>query len=220
MKKLIVLTLAAFAVLPLAAQTVTPPRAPDKKGPTPQLATRPPESAKPGKLARMNTAERGEAFNPQAPPRQLPNFVLTDERGMPTPAAGIAHKGHWLLLYRRYNCLPCDRLMNVLADSKSADLQSGVPFVILVEGKANNAAEQVRPNFKSMSKASWLTDSKQQVRTQLKVHGAPMLYAMDGTRIEWAVAGNLGNPEKVERIAASWVASENADNMVVSATQK
>jgi hypothetical protein len=219
-KKLIILTLAAFAALPLAAQTVTPPKPLDKKGPTPQPALRPPESLKPGKLARMNTAERGEAFNPQPPPTHLPDLILTDDRGMSTPAAGIAHKGHWLLLYRRDSCLPCDRLMNVLAASKSTDLQGGVPFVILVEGKANNAAEQVRPNFKSMSKASWLTDSKQQVRTQLKVHGAPMLYAMDGTRIEWAVAGNLGNPEKVERIAASWVASDNADNMVATAARK
>lgn len=217
MKKLILLTLAAIASLPLAAQTVTPTRFPDKKGPRPQPAVRPPESLKPGKLARMNTAARGEAFNSKPPLRQLPSLMLTDEHGT---SASIAQKGHWLLLYRDDKCLPCDRLMNVLAASKSTDLQSGATLVIVVQGKAPDAAEQVRPNFKSMSKSSWLTDSHRQLLTQMKAHGTPMLYAMDGTNIAWNVAGNLGNPGKVERIAASWVASESADSVAAPSKEK
>jgi hypothetical protein len=167
----------------------------------------------------MNTAQRGAAFSSQIPPKQLPSFNLNDASGKPSAQGGITRAGHWLLLYRRDSCLPCDRLMNVLASSKSQDLGAGLPLVIVVEGKAADAAEQVRPNFKSMSKASWLTDSHQQVRTLLKARGAPMLYAMNGSKIAWIVPGNLGDPTRVERMAASWVATPEATDIAGSTTQ-
>lgn len=219
MKKLILLLIASTAALPLASQSVASPRPINRTGVKPQLVSRPPDAQLPRKLARLNTAQRGAAFNPQPPPKQLPAFNLNDASGTFAARGGMSRTGHWLLLYRRDNCLPCDRLMNVLAVSKSPDLQTGLPLVVIVEGKAADAAEQVRPNFKSMNKASWLTDSHQQVRAQLKARGAPMLYAMNGSKIAWNVPGNLGDPTRVERMAASWVTPPNTTNIAAAATQ-
>jgi hypothetical protein len=162
---------------------------------------------RPKKLARMNTAQRGAAFASKAPVQQLPGLKLNDASGKSTGGSAIPRQGHWLLLFRKDVCLPCDRLMNNLAQTKRPELQGGKPYVIVVEGGSATAAETVKANFSTMEGATWLTDPTKQTRDTLNMKGAPMLYAMDGSKIVWRVAGNLGNPAKLEQLAAGWIAS-------------
>jgi len=216
--------LAACATAPLCAQT-TPPTAAAPPGivsaSRPNLvmkpAIRPPASSIPTAAAGVSTAQRMAALNNKPPLTELPAFTATDRDGKPVTARSLSKSTHWILVYRKQNCLPCDRLMNVLAASESPALKGGQPYVILVAGKTSDAVERVRANYSTLTNATWLADKDNRVFAALKPRGAPMIYAMDGSKIAWSVPGNLGNPARVEKIAANWI-STTSTGTTASAT--
>jgi hypothetical protein len=231
MKRLSFVLLAVCCAASLGAQTPgTPPVAPDapaqahaapsamarKAGAHP--VTRPPASMLPPGKARLNTAERMAVMNNRPPLKELPAFSVTDKDGHAVSAKTMSHSTHWLLLYRRQNCLPCDRLMNVLAAGDSNSLKSGQPYVIVVAGKASDGLEKVRANYSTLSEATWLADKDDQILAALKPHGAPMIYAMDGHRIAWDVPGNLGDPATVEKMVSAWITGGEKSNSAAAST--
>jgi hypothetical protein len=207
-KTLYALFIAGFLAITLHAQSSSN-NGKSSNGPTKNVQQAPvlPESMRPKKLSRMNTAQRGAAFNSKPLLQQLPGLKLNDASGNASGGSALPRQGHWLLLFRKDTCLSCDRLMNNLAQTKRPELQGGTPYVIVVEGSSATAAETVKANFSTMAGATWLTDPTSQTRVSLNMKGAPMLYAMDGAKIVWRVAGNLGSPAKIEQLAAAWVAS-------------
>jgi hypothetical protein len=213
MKWFSLVLLTAFAAPPLWAQTEPPANAPPappafaSAHPSIKAVARPPASIMPSPQARLSTAQRMAAANNQPPLTQLPAFTATDQDGHAVTAKTVSRTSHWLLIYRKQNCLPCDRLMNVLAASESASLKTGAPYVILVAGKSSEALARVRANYAGLTGATWLADRDDRVFALLKPRGAPMIYAIDGSKVAWSIPGNLGNPAKVEKMAASWVAT-------------
>jgi len=208
--------LAASLATPLLAQTTTPtsPVSPATHNPhlTVHPALRPPVSVRPSPQARLSTAQRMAAANNQPPLKELPSFTASDRDGKAVTAKTLTRSSHWLLIYRKQDCLPCDRLMNVLAASESSGLKTGKPYVILVAGKTSDSLERVRANYSTLSEATWLGDRDAQAYAALKPRGTPILYAMDGSKIAWNVPGNLGNPAKVEKMAAAWIASSSTSS--------
>lgn len=220
-----------FAALPLVAQTTTP----DAHHPAHLRAVmRPPASTLPPKATLLSTAEAAPARRALPPLKILPDFPLQDRDGhtisaqtvgtrlvaartllapQPTAASLITFQSpaiatpatHWLLLYRDQACLPCDRLMNTLAASASADFQRGTPYVVIVAAKNRNGLETVRAANAVFSSATWLADTNHQALSALKPRGTPMLYAMDGNRIAFSIPGNLDNPALVNTIADNWI---------------
>lgn len=167
----------------------------------------PPESARPSLMNRLSTAQRA-ALNADKPsPRQLPSFTATNRDGQPVATAALPKSDHWLLLYRRDECVACDRLMTVLAASNTAAPRNGQPYVILVGGNQPNGLEIVRARYATLGDAMWLSDRNNEVFTALKPTGAPVLYGMDGTNIAWTVAGNLGDPARIATMASGWLAT-------------
>jgi len=210
------LLLTASAVLPLHAQTSLP----ETPGSHPHIqpAVRPPESVRPSAHARLNTAERVAAVSNKPPLQELPAFTANDRDGHPVTAKTLSRSSHWLLIYRRQDCMPCDRLMTALAASEDSGLKGGQPYVIVVAGKQSEALERVRANFSTLSDATWLGDRENHAFDALKPRGVPMIYAMDGSKIAWNVPGNLGNPAMVEKMLATWVASGKSSTSSSSAT--
>jgi len=214
MKFLCYVLLAACSAASLVAQTS--PTVPTRTPMTPEVARkiaadrtvlRPPATILPPAQTRTSTVQRVAARGNQPPLKELPGFTVTDRDGHAVTTAKLSQPAHWLLVYRRQNCLPCDRLMNVLAAGGSSGVKSGQPYVILVAGKRADAVDRVRANYSTLSEATWLADRNEQAYAALKPRGTPMIYAMDGSKIAWNVPGNLGNPAKVEKMAASWIAS-------------
>jgi hypothetical protein len=214
MKQFSFVLLALCFAVPLRAQTSAPASPATPTPPLPanphvkaQQVMRPPLSVRPSAQARLSTAQRMAALNNQPPLQELPNFTASDRDGKVVTPKAMAQTSHWLLIYRSQNCLPCDRLMNVLAASESPDLKGGKPYVILVAGKTSDGLERVKANFSPLSEATWLADKDSQAYAALKPRGTPVIYAMNGTKIAWKVPGNLGNPARVEKMAAAWIAS-------------
>jgi hypothetical protein len=214
MKQFSFVLLALCFALPLRAQTAVPastttPPPPLTANPhvKAQQVMRPPLSIRPSTQARLSTAQRMAALNNRPPLQELPSFTASDRDGKAITPRAMAQPSHWLLIYRSQNCLPCDRLMNVLAASESPDLKGGKPYVILVAGKTSDGLERVKANFSPLSEATWLADKDAQAYAALKPRGTPVVYAMSGMKIAWKVPGNLGNPAKVEKMAAAWIAN-------------
>jgi hypothetical protein len=218
MKYLALLVLAVCAAAPLCSQTSdsnsggASSSAATKRPHEIRPALHRPESDKKKGKTHLSTAQRMAAMNNQPPLRVLPDFNVSDRDGRTVPAKTLQRATHWLLIYRTENCIPCDRLMNVLAASENSGLKSGQPYVVLVAGSTSEALEKVRANYSALSDAAWLGDRNGQALVALKPRGAPIVYAMDGNKIAWSVPGNLGDPARVEKMAASWVTSTSAIN--------
>jgi hypothetical protein len=210
MKPIALLLLAACIAVPLRAQTPSasaPTATAAKKSVTTVPAIRPPDSILPAPIGRLNTAERAAVLKNKPPMKQLPSFNVADRDGKPVAAESLTAGKHWLLLYRRQDCLPCDRLMTVLAAGGNPGLNNGLPYVILVAAKTQDGLERVRANYGTLSNATWLVDKNDEALAALKPRGTPMLYAMDGNNIAWNVPGTLGDPTRVQKMAADWIAS-------------
>ena len=172
-----------------------------------QFAVRPPASSMPAAAARTSTAEGAAARGNKPPLKELPDFAVTARDGSAVQAQALTQSKHWLLIYRADNCLPCDRLMNVLAAGATSQQGQGLAYVIVVAGKDKNGLDRVRAQYDTLTNATWVADSSKQFMTALKPRGFPMLYAMDGSKIAWSVPGNLGNPALVEQMTSSWMAN-------------
>jgi hypothetical protein len=227
----------AFGQVPAAAPGPLVPTAATKKPTNAKPVVRPPKSAQPTPINRLSTAERAALIHDKPQVRQLPTFTLNDRDGNQVTAQslpqitrkatanaqGSSQSGaqatpttHWLLLYRGQDCLPCDRLMTVLAESDSPSFQAGQHYVIVVAPHTSDGVERVRANYSKLNAATWLTDNNKQIVTALKPQGEPMLYALDGNNIIWRVPGNLGNPAKVEQLASSWMSSTSPSSTAPS----
>lgn len=215
--------LAISTAVSMSAQTAAPAAAPATSASSTALplpanfasakpALRPPSSLVPPARVRVSTAQRMAALNSKPPLPELPGFTAVDRDGKEVTPKTFSRTSHWLLVYRRKDCLPCDRLMNVLAASESPDLKGGEPYVILVDGKGSDAVDRVRVKYSTLSQSAWLADKEGHARAALKPRGEPTIYAMDGSKIAWSIPGNLGSPAKVEKMTAAWMASGAAAN--------
>jgi len=169
-----------------------------------------PESARLTGLASVSTAESGGLHN-REPLHKLPSFSAVQLNGKSADIASFKQSSHWLLLYRRENCAPCDRLQTALAASDNAQIKGGAALVIVVadNGKSQNTnrLDAVRAKFSTVTVATWLEDSQGAALKALKPRGTPMLYALSGDRIQWGLPGLQGDPAIVEKMASAWVNS-------------
>ncbi len=214
MKTPALILLAASLALPLAGQTTGPASTTHPTGDSThrnvRAVSRPSASMRPAGHARRSTAQGAAARGDKPPIPELPAFAIKTREGLSVNAQALTRKGHWLLLYRRDQCIPCDRLMNVLSAGASAEPGSGQSYAIIVAGKQHDGLDTVRAAYANFANATWVGDTDGKVQAALEAHGSPMLYGMDGSHIVWRAPGNLGDPSFVDHMAAAWVATNVA----------
>jgi hypothetical protein len=171
------------------------------------VATRIPKDSK--SHVRESTAQLAAARANKPPLTDLPEFAAIDIHGQPTSAKNLVHKGHWLLVYQRPHCVPCDTVIAALAASESPLMKKGTPYVIVVATTNATALNEMRGNYASLSSATWVADSNKEAYKALKPKTAPVVYAMYGDKIEFIVPGTLGDPTKIEKLASSWLARKD-----------
>jgi len=195
MKKL-PLILLLFATVSLHAQRVRPMQ-------------RPPASATPHGIARQSTALSAASHVTRPPLAALPAFSVTDRDGHLVPSASFARTSHWLLLYSRQNCIPCDKLLMSLSSNENPASKRGAPYVIVVDAPTVDALERVRAAYPYLSDATWVADTGHEASTALKLKGSPMLYALHGNAIAFHVPGTLGDALTVKNLANSWLTTND-----------
>jgi hypothetical protein len=189
-----VLTASVFAQKPVADTRRTVTRA--------QVV---PESARAARGLRSSTAQAAAARvnNPLMP--ALPEFSVQTRAGLAVSSRSLYQNAHWFLLYRPGNCLPCDRLMKVLGAGSGVAAGKSQAYTFLVADKDTASLDRVHSAFPELVNAVWVADATGASTAALKVHSAPVLYAMQGNTVAWSVAGNLGNPDLLEHKATAWL---------------
>ncbi len=133
---------------------------------------------------------------------KLPVFTVTDVAGGGVSSTQLTRAGHWLLIYVRPGCQPCDAVL------RSVDLDSdpGLPSRIAVVVLAGDSGEVERTvqRFPSLAAASWYGDAAAGAAA-LGVTNAPAVFGMSGGIIEWSVAGVLSDATDIKAIMVNWV---------------
>jgi hypothetical protein len=197
----------ATSTQPLTSKAIT-------QGKLIRPAVKVPESLRPSAAARVSTAQGAAARGQKPGLKTLPEFSVRNRNELVVSSQTLTQKGHWLLVYRRDECVACDRLMNVLAAGASVDPDQGKTYAIVVAGKEPDGLAKVRTKYSTLTNANWVSDKDEVALKALNIHGAPVVFGMDGTAIKWMVPGNLGNPTSVEHMAATWVAAGPASSTV------
>ncbi|HEY4357004.1 MAG TPA: hypothetical protein VGN16_14740 [Acidobacteriaceae bacterium] len=179
----------------------------------------PPKELQPKPSVRPSTAGSGLIHRDKEPLKVMPNFSGVGLDNQPHDSASLQHTGHWLLVYRTERCVPCDRLMNALAASESKDLRGGEPYTVIVGSTSPTALDTVRAGYSTLSSANWVADRDHKIFTALQLRGEPTVFAMDGSRVIWHVAGSLGDPQKVLHMADAWIAGSAAAADAAKAAQ-
>jgi len=74
------------------------------------------------------------------------------------------------------------------------------------------AVTNVRTTYSTLNKATWVSDGDHKLYSMLQLHGAPMLFGMNGNRVIWQQAGTLGDTQAVLRRSDAWIAGTAAAN--------
>ena len=210
------------AVIPTRAQqpapAATPPaQAPQAPGPAHRPANSqihrvaaPPSAAMVKGPAARSTAQVMAAHS-DPPLQKMPSFAVAGLDGKSVDVGSFHTSGHWLLLYRAEHCGACDKVMAALAQSDSSLFKQGASYVIVVKRTGNDSGtgmlDQLKAGYPTLSNAAWVEDTGATGFAALKPHGEPVLYAVSGSDIAWAVHGSMNNPAALEKQASAWLAS-------------
>ena len=170
----------------------------------------PPSSAMVKGPAARSTAQAMAAHS-DPPLQKMPSFAVAGLDGNSVDVGSFHSSGHWLLLYRAEHCGACDKVMAALAQSDSSLFKQGASYVIVVKRAGNDSGsgmlDQLKAAYPTLANAAWVEDTGASGFKALKPHGEPVLYAVSGSDIAWAIHGSMNNPSALEKQAGAWLAS-------------
>ena len=133
----------------------------------------------------------------------LPAFEVTALDGVRVSSAGLARQGRWLLVYVQPGCVPCEGVLNLLKEDGAGGLPENVTVV------ASGTAEETRALaglFPNLTRSAWYADPLGAARDRLGLQGVPMVLAMQGSTIEWSIAGLLPDTASLQALFRAWAA--------------
>jgi hypothetical protein len=135
--------------------------------------------------------------------KPLPDFALTALDGSAARSGDLRRDGEWLLVYVRPACAPCDALMGTI-DPKQTPV---VPtrMVIVVGGVDATKAAGLAARFKDWKGTAWFADPGFAMKEVLPLAGAPVVFGMRGSMVEWSLAGVVPDGPSMRTALVSWV---------------
>jgi hypothetical protein len=102
-------------------------------------------------------------------------------------SADLARTGPWLLLYVRAGCAPCDTLFQAIDPRTTPALPSRT--VVVIGGVDAAGAGALAARFKDLKGIAWYADPAGAMNGPLPIAGAPVVFGMRGSMVEWSLAG-------------------------------
>lgn len=155
--------------------------------------------------ARKSTAQAMASRKNRPPLEALPSFSLTALTGESVAVSTLQHQGHWLMLYLRPNCAPCETVLQSLAGTERRQLQGGKPLLVVVRGHSTSEVTELRAKYPALGDAVWVLDQKGDGMKALKLASMPTLYALYDGGVAFTLPGTVGNPATVEKMAGTWM---------------
>src|SRR5207244_814556 len=104
-------------------------------------------------------------------------------------SAELADGNHWLLIYVRPDCAPCDAVAYLWTEGDAPAAPARVR--VIVGGATAATLGQVQARYPMLNGAAWYADSNDEAARALGLTGAPVLLGMRGAAIAWRSQGLL-----------------------------
>lgn len=121
--------------------------------------------------------------------RPLPDFAVSSSDAGTVSSADLGDGNHWLLIYMRPDCAPCDAVAYLWTDADAPSPPSRVR--VIVGGASPATLARVRASYPMLSDATWYADANGEAARALGLTAAPVLLGMHGAAIAWTSQGLL-----------------------------
>lgn len=136
--------------------------------------------------------------------RPLPPFTVMLSDGTAIDSRELTVEPQYVLLYVRPDCRPCDRLLALVRNAKSAQFTSRV--IVIVSGDADAGAAYVARHIPAEAgPLTWYADPQGAGYRALRLSGMPELIGVKNGQVMWSVAGVLNDAATVESVVRTWV---------------
>jgi hypothetical protein len=129
--------------------------------------------------------------------------VMASADGQAITTDRLARPGNWLLMYVEPNCPRCDVILRSIKQGDHPILPSRIAIIV---GAAS--ADTVRTGaatLPDLTAAAWFSDPVRAAIGPLRIEGAPAIYGLTGSTIEWSLSGVFSETTGVTSVLASWV---------------
>ena len=133
----------------------------------------------------------------------LPLFTLTGGDGAPITSDRLVQPGTWVLIYVGQQCPPCEAVLRSIERTEHPTLKRRLVVVVAASGP--EAALEEAARYPGLAGVTWLADASNAIPRQLGQTGAPAMFGMRDTTIEWSVAGVLTDATEVKIILGNWI---------------
>jgi hypothetical protein len=120
--------------------------------------------------------------------RPLPDFAVSSNAGT-ISSVELGDGNHWLLIYMRPDCAPCDEVASLWMEGDAPAPPSRVRVIVGTASPATLAI--VQTSYPMLNGATWYADANGEAARALGLTGAPVLLGMRGAAIAWTSHGVL-----------------------------
>jgi hypothetical protein len=121
--------------------------------------------------------------------RPLPEFAVVSSDAGTVSSAELGDGNHWLLIYIRPDCAPCDAVAYLWAEGDGPAAPARVRVIVGAASPATLA--RVQASYPMLNGATWYADANGEAARALGLTSAPVLLGMRGTAIAWTSQGLL-----------------------------
>jgi hypothetical protein len=139
--------------------------------------------------------------------KPLPSFALTALDGSAVGSADLPRNGEWLLIYVRPACAPCDTLLRAIDQAEAPIVAPRT--VVVIGGVDAAAAVRLAGGFTSLNGAAWYADANSAMAHALPLAGAPVVFGMRGSMVEWSLAGVVPDAASMRTALVSWAGRQH-----------
>jgi len=138
--------------------------------------------------------------------KPLPVFTLDALDGRAVSSADVARAGKWLLIYVRPGCGPCDTLLDAIDPLVNPLVPART--VVVIGGVTPEGAAKLAVRFGDLKGAAWYADPQGAMAAALPLAGAPVVFGLNRTMIEWSLAGVVPDKAAVKSALVSWAGNK------------
>jgi len=119
----------------------------------------------------------------------LPDFDVTSADAATVSSAALADGRHWLLIYVRPDCAPCDAVAHLWTEGDAPAPPARLR--VIVGAASPETLREMQARYPLLNGAAWYADSTGAAARALGLSGAPVLLGMRGGAIAWTSQGLL-----------------------------
>ena len=121
--------------------------------------------------------------------RPLPDFAVSSPDAGRVSSAELGDTNHWLLIYMRPDCAPCDAVAYLWTDGDAPAPAARVR--VIVGGASPATLARVQAGYPMLNGATWYADANGDAARALGLTGGPVVLGMRGAAIAWTSYGLL-----------------------------